>query len=970
MNVESTMATHFDSSQLDHRQELKRLNLKTRNRVRAILAPGTSDSFALLNQLRAEKSPGEILQIDRVLRSGSKENDLLIPELFPSAPQTSEDFHRLETLAVSTQLQMLESLVRQHYSTLQEFFEATRTLDRSVLSHDWALGSALIGKLRKSYGYSHLLLRKAALIRDISGGENIAEIDTFLKQGGMDRRNIFVTSLINCYTEENDFLSHKKSIMNLPKRGRANQFTRDICRIPFHPFAKDDADLAQLLQSGLQSSLIDAVMVVKVNAGLTEGFFRETSMISSLFGELDNSAQSIDQIAGLYPLDDVESESNFYKHSSAWLENSEIMKYRLLQDHFYDFPEADYSQITVGLVDQIRNQIAPVKLGQLANAENLTQHAFANLKALEQSGTMTRSAIFNYLLHVEQGNAAIAEVELFDLMGKTRDLAKTSNANHLRNLAKFVETKLSKLVLHLLIARKSKNEFDDHRLRRVLQEIATHDHGGSIVGLLDTLNARSSDVARYAYEVCTEDFIAKLFHIIKTSSEITETRASLHKWMGQLTGEKAFFDRARTLLIDHQINKIRNEIDDNRIYVDTARFAEWINDEVLRELNGVLTSIEHRNGIDEDADPQLVQTIERCYFDFCSNKIFGIASYMGRRIRHGTFKGHLYSSVISIERSDKYERLLRQPAVAGRWAQWKSEYEAKIDDIIINRLHVESSSKPDGFLKPSLTSQAKQDTLVACAKTLTRDFVDSKSSANAPSLITEYCWRLAEFDLKAINVFLKNRRAGFSNYDSMSEIKVLATNSAKEAATDFCRDLNRLIEEKFMTMYNWFKRPSNVSPKVSLSQLYKAVVAEVKGFFHDFDTATDFEPSDDIELIGGMYHNLYDSFYVIVYNAAKHGKAGEGIQKNFTIVERSEKPKKLLKIEITSTIKDEDTDDSVNQILAIKPGDDITDAQVSEARSGLRKLHQLQHFNKDFAIESIGCSNRKVTVVLTYALEH
>ncbi len=52
--------------------------------------------------------------------------------------------------------------------------------------------------------------------------------------------------------------------------------------------------------------------------------------------------------------------------------------------------------------------------------------------------------------------------------------------------------------------------------------------------------------------------------------------------MGQTSGEKVYLDRARTLLIDHRINKVRNELDDNRIYVDVARFHEWFDDELLR----------------------------------------------------------------------------------------------------------------------------------------------------------------------------------------------------------------------------------------------------------------------------------------------------------------------------------------------------------------------------------------------------
>ncbi|MEK5756846.1 hypothetical protein VXE24_17215, partial [Acinetobacter variabilis] len=90
-------------------------------------------------------------------------------------------------------------------------------------------------------------------------------------------------------------------------------------------------------------------------------------------------------------------------------------------------------------------------------------------------------------------------------------------------------------------------------------------------------------------------------------------------WMGEHTGDRQYNDRARTLWIDHQINKIRNEIDDNRIYVDAVRFNEWISDEILRDFNSCLTSLS-QNGLLEFYDsPQLTQLIERTYKEFCSN---------------------------------------------------------------------------------------------------------------------------------------------------------------------------------------------------------------------------------------------------------------------------------------------------------------------------------------------------------------
>ncbi|HCR1869686.1 TPA: hypothetical protein ONC23_004529, partial [Enterobacter hormaechei subsp. xiangfangensis] len=118
-------------------------------------------------------------------------------------------------------------------------------------------------------------------------------------------------------------------------------------------------------------------------------------------------------------------------------------------------------------------------------------------------------------------------------------------------------------------------------------------YNSDIVALCEYIYHKSVEVAEYTYEVFTEDFLARLSHVIKRTPQITETRAALHKWMGEKTGKKAFTDRARTLLIDHQINRVRNEIDDNRIYVDGARFIEWAKDEQTQYLNTVLTNITH-----------------------------------------------------------------------------------------------------------------------------------------------------------------------------------------------------------------------------------------------------------------------------------------------------------------------------------------------------------------------------------------
>ena len=75
-------------------------------------------------------------------------------------------------------------------------------------------------------------------------------------------------------------------------------------------------------------------------------------------------------------------------------------------------------------------------------------------------------------------------------------------------------------------------------------------------------------------------------------------------------------------------------------------------------------------------------------------------------------------------------------------------------------------------------------------------------------------------------------------------------------------------------------------------------------------------------------------------------------------------------ITITSEIPDSETEKAVIERLKICPTDDIVNAQLSEGRSGLRKLRQLATADENFKILNIDCFNRKVVVQVAYILEH
>ena len=240
--------------------------------------------------------------------------------------------------------------------------------------------------------------------------------------------------------------------MNLPDKGGANKYTRDITRLTFHPHAIDEDELSDMVQSNLQSSLLDAVIIVKANQHLVE-LGRYPGLLD-MFQRIDSTSFTIDEIAAQYLNDGAESESNFYKRSSAWLENNEIVAYRTLPDHFYDVPEASYFKLTESVVERASDWARPLQLSELADCDHLTEHEHETLRTLENRGLVTRSAMFNLILHRTEGIAEITDDKLFKVLGRTRDLAKTVNPTNLRNLALSNSSTTTKLLLYLLIARK------------------------------------------------------------------------------------------------------------------------------------------------------------------------------------------------------------------------------------------------------------------------------------------------------------------------------------------------------------------------------------------------------------------------------------------------------------------------------------------------------------------------------------
>ncbi len=925
------------------------------------------NALGSLATLRGTLGKDQAEALDAILNGLKYEKVIQAPNPFPKNPSFADTVRAQPEADLEAVLHNIEVGALAHKARLLQIGRSLHLIDRAYGDRDIDSCCRLIAEAIESNGWSHALLRRIVLIREnLPEGEEDDRIEALIQQA--DLGLVAVTSLVHSYSLDQSFLTIKRSILNLADRGAINRFSRAIARLPVQPFARSKDDLSTFLAEVERCSLIDAVIVAKFNAHLFS--IDNYPGIVEVAGGL-GCPELFERLVATYDPTDTESEYTFFKQSSAWLEYEPVRQYRILLDNYFDASRDKIDDVPDALAQTLTAWVGEPTLKDLVGKTPFTKHVHAALASLELTGFATRSAVFNYWLHKTEGQIGFDKEDLLTLMGLTRDLARTVPINATRTAAKLARDQLVRLILLLLLAKRSKNELDGFLLKRLLEEIAIKDHNGSLVKLVSSYEMSHPYVAEYIYDIATEDFLAKLNSLAPHRADIPEIRASLHEWMAEFRKDEHYQQRARAVRIDHQLNRVRNEIDDHRIYVDPSRFLSWLEDEMMIELNGALTSTgAGKKGVSVNCDETLLTYImTQSYNAFCSNAVFGIASYIGRRIRHGTFHGHLYSSVIKpLEQNPKFDSLLNTPQFMEKWNAWKSRYNRAVEEIISARLHVNSKAKPLGLLQPEAYGPGKQEILSAAVKNISTHYIETKSVAGIDQTIIDYCWRLAESDLVVVTRYLRAQQGPLKDLQFFeSEVLPAALPADTKLAEAFQRELVLSIDRKLTAMFGWFKRPSIVAPKASVSLLFDAIAAEVRDTIPEFKLQADDGGSGNDELVGGVYHLVYDSLAVVVTNAAKHGDRSKPAHRSFQIV--TGKDKRLI-VEISSSIPHFQDPNTVAAVIERRKKADFLDANLYQGKSGISKLNLLQHTRNDFWLEQYEVVGNEVKVRLAYALEH
>lgn len=566
------------------------------------------------------------------------------------------------------------------------------------------------------------------------------------------------------------------------------------------------------------------------------------------------------------------------------------------------------------------------------------------------------STALSYHLNRVDGALKYEEEDTFiKLMSFTSDIAHIVDREHFTSIKnRAMSQDLRMIALCLLVdATNKKCDLTEHEFRKRLQELIMSKHDGNIVAALASMNRISSSVTQYLVQTLDETLLSRLFDLNGTTNIALETRANILEWYGELNKDQGAIDRAKNIRIDIQIHKHLQHINDSRIYADPTRVIAWINDnyinklvlaldEVIKSDNPNLTINWSKLNTAITPEYDLAQIVAHCFHEFVSNSLYGVSSYLGRRIRHGTVKGNAVTGVKDILKKAEYKSLETDLIFMDAWNRWIGNYTHVFDDLVLKYFHVrQEGSTPHGLLSPIINTDNKYKIANMLIEGIIESYKRLDNVSEAPAMIIDACWRLIAEDLVAVKRHLYKQKEYIAKFPIADHKKLRNPTKVQH----FIHELQQVISEKFRLIDSWFNKPSYASPSAELSMLYKVAIDDVKSKSADFLPEI-VEDTSDLVIYGELYFAIFDALEIMIKNVAEHGNK-HGLLKFSSRLGKDAENFQELVITTTSQFSDklpyQAAREAIEQKMASKM---FQNANLVDTGSGIKKLRNMQATNQ------------------------
>lgn len=540
------------------------------------------------------------------------------------------------------------------------------------------------------------------------------------------------------------------------------------------------------------------------------------------------------------------------------------------------------------------------------------------------------------------------------------------------NIAK--QSPLLTFVLWELKYRRDRTQDNELDRRLAFMKLCAGRSGAQIVDLIAETATRSIETAILLAKTCTRTFLERLYLIMSSVKDVLETRLGVCKWLEHFAepGPDNLAEESHALERELANLEARSDLDSTRVHVDEDSMREWFKESQAGAANryaqtalaegpsanfaSLLDTLARENPAQVEEDFRNDARIGSQYLllgiaaasvtSFLSDRTFGLDAYLSRRIRHGTLSGHVLTPVNRVLKRlldirELHETVRQERGLEGV-VEFVDEYRrflaSELDHIRKDVIQIRSEEHPRGLVQADWRSVANIAHFDAMVSLVRGRILETNGAYDIFPDVYSLCWDFLGSSLSQLRLYMTREFLPKCTGKLNRSYEMLSLDEQK-IVFPLLHEIQSTLEARVQDVCGWFIRPVFRRDRYSLKVLTQSTLSIVRDLDDRYKFTEEVNISEEITLSRGSFDVFGDVLYVLIGNAARHGKLDGHILVSGSQSEGSETSVNLrVSSEVISADAHRQAIQRIRSAIQSRGDSAIDRAAVEEGSSGLMKL--------------------------------
>lgn len=919
------------------------------------------------------------------------------PILEQSVPNIS--FSHLTPLAVNRELSLQLTRLNHHCFRLNAALESLSQINSHLVNHEFVKAETAITAHKIAHGYSLALLKKDLLLAlERHGLPGLSKRYKTLTSGHESTAWALMCRFIYDMMDPtfNPNRAARSWVSLTSKRMEASEWYARILEDAIFTRSCSEAVLSSVFLRVSALSILDVALLLwrkktvhPLDTRLQTAFDR---LNSATQGILNDNFSNLDiRVPKAYRLSErLHADLQVYRTSFFFDEIASVATWR---SHVNGLVFAGSFEVPSLENDEIARKLALAAEAIASNPQecNLIVSGLRDWEAsfLHDESNLKNQHFLKAILVADclrrmQNNPSVNPTELAYLLADTEDVhlyASTENLNNLLDYKYSENSLLLRFIIREIIYRKERTQDNELERRLAFMKLFEKNTRTKIEDEFSEIAVFSLGAAILLAKTCTRTFLERLFLMMTSVKDVIETRLRVCQWLVAHAGESDDSLKEERDALERELANLdaRSDLDSTRVHVDEDSLREWFNDTHLanatRYIQTVLSEgpatnfgsllqfyykdkqVSDTGGEDLSADTQidsefiLIGIVDDTLNTFLSDRTFGLDAYLSRRIRHGTLSGHVIPPITRVlnklsEIGELHEKIHNTGDISGvpnLALEYRKYLVSELDHVRRDVIQIKNDKHPQGLIQASWKMAHNIVHLDAMIARVRSRVIEANGSYDMFSDIYSLCWDFLESDLAQLRLYIAK---DFFQGAKIKLVELYSALSSSERAYTYrvILELQYTLEARLQDICGWFIRPVFRRDRYSLKMLVMSTLSIVRELDERYHFCEEVAISDEISLNRGGFDVFGDALFVLVGNAARHGKPDGRIKVSADLCLQNNS---MVVVEVTSEVSDveqhQEAAQRITAALNVTEARALDRAAVEEGFSGLRKLVGLLH---------------------------